>query len=40
MHTPWIGARRVAVIPALVTSPQFDPPPADWADQIRRRIFY
>lgn len=40
MHTPWIGARRVAVIPALVTSPQFDPPPVDWVDQISRRLFY
>jgi hypothetical protein len=40
MHTPWIGGRRFAFIPAIVNDPQFDPAPPDWADQVRQRLFY
>src|SRR2546421_3456618 len=30
MHTPWIGSRKIAVIPAVVNGPNFSPPPANW----------
>lgn len=40
MHTPWIGSRKIAVIPAVVNDPTFNPPPANWVDLIRQRIFY
>jgi len=40
MHTPWIGSRKIAVIPAVVNDPKFNPPPANWVDLIRQRIFY
>ena len=40
MHTPWIGSRKIAIIPAVVNDPKFNPPPANWVDLIRQRIFY
>ena len=39
MTEPWIGVRKLAVVPTFNT--QFDPPPpADWNDQVARRVFY
>ena len=40
MHTPWIGQRKMVVIPAIVNDPQYNPPPANWVDLIRQRLFY
>lgn len=40
MHGPWLGTKRIAVILARVTDPAYDPAPADWADQVRQRLFY
>jgi hypothetical protein len=37
MQTPWIGSRRIAVIPVFTTD--VDRPPADFMEQVRRRIF-
>ena len=35
----WVGVKKLAVVPTFNT--QFDPaPPADWSDQVRRRVFY
>lgn len=36
----WIGPRRVAYVPAIVNDPSYDPPPANWADLVRARVFY
>lgn len=40
MATPWIGSRKVAVIPAIVNDPKYNPPPADWVSQIQQRLLY
>ena len=40
MHAPWVGRRRIAVIPTIVDDASFDPAPADFAEVVRRRIFY
>jgi hypothetical protein len=35
----WVGVKKLAVVPTFNT--QFDmDPPADWSDQVRRRVFY
>ena len=39
MHKPSIGSRKIAVIPAVVNDPQFDPPPANWVEQIDNASF-
>jgi hypothetical protein len=36
----WIGPRRVAYVPAIVNDPSYDPPPPNWADLVRARVFY
>ncbi|MFI7491875.1 tachylectin-related carbohydrate-binding protein [Micromonospora echinaurantiaca] len=37
--TPWVGVRRIAIVPAL--NRQVDQePPADWEYQVRSRVFY
>jgi Tachylectin len=34
----WVGVKRLAVVPTINT--QFDPPPPpDWSDRVRRRVF-
>ncbi|MBO0936762.1 hypothetical protein J2I47_09430 [Fibrella sp. HMF5335] len=41
MITPWIGSKKILVIPVIVTgSAQYLPPPADWLALIKRRIYY
>ena len=40
MHSPWIGSRKIAVIPAVVNGPNFSPPPANWVDLISQRVFF
>ena len=36
---PWVGARRVAVVPVLDMNVDREPPP-DWEYQVRKRVFY
>ena len=37
--SPWIGSRRIAIVPVL--NRQVDrEPPADWENQVRSRVFY
>lgn len=40
MHAPWLGSRRMVIIPTVVNDPSFNPPPTDFAEVVRRRIFY
>jgi hypothetical protein len=40
MHAPWIGTRRIAVIPAIVNDPRYNPAPNNWLDQIQQRFYY
>jgi hypothetical protein len=38
MHTPWIGKRRMLVIPAIVQGdPAYDPPSDRWSNCLTRR---
>jgi hypothetical protein len=39
LTAPWIGPKKLAVVPTFNT--QFDPPPPeDWADRVCRRVLY
>jgi hypothetical protein len=40
MHTPWIGNRRILVIPTRVLHPSYELPPSNWAELVGRRIYY
>ena len=41
MITPWIGNKKVLVIPTIVTgSNLYNPPPPNWMEEINRRIYY
>jgi hypothetical protein len=37
MHTPWIGSRKIAVVPASTTG---DPVPANYFDRVVQRMLY
>jgi hypothetical protein len=36
---PWLGSRRVAIVPVLDLQEDQEPPP-DWEYQVRSRVFY
>ena len=39
MARTWVGVKKLAVVPTFNT--QFDPPPPDnWNELVRRRVFY
>jgi hypothetical protein len=40
MINPWVGAKRVAVIPAEVEDGLYMAPTSDWEDAIRRRMLF
>jgi hypothetical protein len=41
MITPWIGTKKILVIPTIVTgSNLYLPPPDNWVEQINRKIYY
>jgi hypothetical protein len=40
MHTPWIGPRKIVVIPAIVNDPQYISPPSNWVSLIQQRLFF
>lgn len=39
MHAPWLGTRRIAFIPAINRNIDVNPP-ADFEQQVERRVFY